>query len=221
MRYILNTLFPAKCFLCNQIFFYTDQNVVCQECIESIRQKNIPYCRSCGKKNQNCQDCLKKRVFKDIRVFTEANKEVRKLISAFKFKNIKNLSKVFADIIKDDLNYYCETEKIDIVTYVPIHSKVLKSRGYNHLYLILKEIFPNFYIKELVKKVKNTYFQSELTAKERENNLEGAFSLTGSVKDKRILIFDDILTTGSTLRQIHREIKKGDPEYIYGYVIAR
>ena len=213
MRFFLNTLFPARCIVCGEVFYYSDQNVVCEYCIHSINQEDLEYRHSCGKKNRNCQGCLTKRIFKDIRVFKRADKSILKMISAYKFRSIKALSKVLAEIIKDDIRYYCETEGIDLVTYVPVHKKVLKERGYNHLYLILKEIFPELYISEIVKKIRNTSFQAELSALEREENLKDAFRIEDldTVRDKRVLVFDDILTTGSTLRQIYREIEKENP----------
>ncbi|WP_457622677.1 ComF family protein [Persephonella sp.] len=223
MRFFLNTLFPARCIICGEIFYYSDQNVVCEYCINSMNQEDLDYCHSCGKKNKNCQECLKQRVFKDIKVFKRADRGILDLISAYKFYNIRSLSRVLAYIIRDDISYYCETEGIDLVTYVPVHKKVLKERGYNHLYLILREIFPERYVSEVIKKVRDTYFQAELTAVEREKNLIGAFKLENpsSVKGKKVLVFDDILTTGSTLKSVYAELKKGKPEEVYAYVIAR
>ncbi len=223
MRFFLNTVFPARCILCNGSFYYTYQNLLCGDCIQSIKAEKLTYCRSCGRKDQNCQRCLKKRLFNDIQIFRNADFKIIELISVFKFKYYKNLSVIIADIIREDFLKYLNEKDIELVTYVPLHKKVYKKRGFNHLKAILENLIPEGMLKETVVKIKDTPFQTELKAEERALNLKDAFQLEDrrSIENKNVLLFDDILTTGSTVRSVYDQIKKGKPKGIFGYIIAR
>ncbi|MDQ7055593.1 MAG: phosphoribosyltransferase family protein [Persephonella sp.] len=110
---------------------------------------------------------------------------------------------------------------MNLVTYVPLHRKTLKERGFNHLREILVHIFPSYMIREVVEKVRDTQLQMNLTRADRIINLKGAFRLSGNVKGKRVLVFDDIMTTGTTMLHMYKTIKKGRPEKIFGYLIGR
>lgn len=219
---ILNALFPAKCILCNELFVYKKQNLFCQICLENIKKETLKYCHSCGKQTENCQECFKQRKFDDIQVFKSKDKAITEIIYQLKINGYKNLASQLAEIIKEDITAYSKTNKIDIITYVPVDKKTLKEREFNHLEEILKCIFPKYLIVPLVEKVKKTPLQMELTAEERWENLKDVFILKNhNIKDKNILIFDDILTTGATMLNMYKTIKKGRPQKIYGYVIAR
>ncbi len=223
MLSLFNTLFPARCILCERNFIFSNQNIVCMECILSFSEEKVTYCRSCGKKVLNCQDCLKKRIFRDIKVFRSADENLIKMISYYKLHGIKSLATDIASIFENDIKDFCEENKIDLITYVPLHKKLQKKRGFNHLYEVLKHILPEGVIFELVEKVRETPLQMKLNAEERSKNLKSAFRIKDKdlIKGKNILVFDDIMTTGSTLVEINKELKKGKPENIYGYVIGR
>ncbi|WP_051654258.1 double zinc ribbon domain-containing protein [Persephonella sp. KM09-Lau-8] len=219
---ILNAIFPAKCILCDELFVYKTQNLFCEKCLNQIKKEDLKYCHSCGKKTENCQECFKQRKFDDIQVFRSKDKAITEIIYQLKINGYRNLAPQLAEIIKEDITTYTKTNKIDIITYVPVDKETLKEREFNHLEEILKCTFPKYLIVPLVEKVRKTPLQMELTAEERWKNLKGVFRLKNhDIKDKNILIFDDILTTGATMLNMYKTIKKGRPKKIYGYVIAR
>jgi len=216
-----NIFFTESCIICKNAFYFDNQNAVCNECLRKIKKTPAIYCKSCGAPTENCQKCLKLKKYDYIQVFSSRTEKIIKLIAEYKLNKIKGLSKDIADIIRDDITTFVKEKEIDLITYVPISKKVYREREFNHLREILLHIFPRYLIKEVLIKVRETDFQANLDKKDRLKNLKNAFKLKGNIKNKKILVFDDILTTGSTLNEIYKEIKKGKPEKIYGYVIVR
>ncbi|WP_457625460.1 ComF family protein [Persephonella sp.] len=218
---LLNGIFPAQCVICEDLFVFEDQNLFCCSCLSAVKKEKVYYCRSCGNKIENCQRCLRKRFFDDIRIFKNNDRQITEILYYMKIKGFKNLSSTVSGIIKDDIKNFVKENKINLITYIPLDRKTLKERGFNHLEEILREIFPSFLIQDAVEKTRKTKLQMELSRKERLKNLKGAFRLKRDIKGKRVLIFDDIMTTGSTMLEIYKAIKKGKPEKVYGYLIAR
>ncbi len=220
---IFNVIFPSECQVCNEPFLFKKQNFVCDECIYSIESVKPVICKSCGKKTRFCQDCITEKKFDDIGVFTEINEKIKKIIAIYKLNSVKPLAEELATLISKDIREFVEKHNIDTITYIPLHKKLQKERGFNHLREILLNIFEKDRVKEVLKKVRHTELQMNLSAEERKVNLKNAFLLTDivSVIDKNVLIFDDIMTTGSTLLEALNEIKKGKPKKVFAYVVGR
>lgn len=220
---LLNLFYPAKCLICGSVFQAYNQNVICKNCIKSIKSTEIYYCKSCGSPVENCQKCVKKRKFDYLKVFTSANRDLINLLATYKFQGIKPLGKEISSVIYEDIINFVKKENIDLITFIPITKRLYKERGFNHLEIILRNIFPSYLIKEVLVKNKETKLQAHLPAEERRKNIKDAFSLKEKIdiKGKRILIFDDILTTGSTILEAYKTVKKGNPDKIFGYVICR
>jgi len=219
----LNSIYSVECVNCNQLFSFKWQNCLCDECIESIQKgKDLVYCRSCGTGVFNCQRCLKQRFYKDIHVFTSYSGAIKELIHEYKLNRRRRLSKILAEKIKDDITGFVKEKKIEMILYIPLHKKVEKERGFNHLYEVLKLIFPSYMIFNGLKKIKDTKLQAQLSKEEREKNLKDAFQLEGNIKAENILVFDDVLTTGSTLMETFKTLRKsGYNGNIYGYIITK
>ncbi|SNZ06747.1 comF family protein [Persephonella hydrogeniphila] len=220
MRF-LNGIFPAKCVICENLFVFEDQNLFCNLCLSTVKKEKIYYCNSCGDKVENCQKCLKKRVFDRIEIFKSNDRYITEILYYMKIKGFKNLSRTISQKIEEDITGFVKKKKIDLITYIPLDRKTYRKRTFNHLEEILREIFPSYIIDSVVEKTRETRLQMELNREERLKNLKGAFNLKKDIKGKKILIFDDIMTTGSTMFEMYKTIKKGNPERIYGYVIAR
>ncbi len=220
---LFSILFPQECEICGNTFPIKGQNYICDDCLNSIYKMEFVYCHSCGKITSNCQECFVERKFDDIGVFTRVNDKLTKIIGIYKLKSVKALANSIAKVIQDDITDFALENKVDLITYVPLYKRLEKERGFNHLREILIRIFPRYMIKEVLIKTKDTKLQMELSKKEREKNLKNVFILRklSEVEGKNILIFDDIMTTGSTLLECYKELKKGKPNKIFGYVIAR
>lgn len=156
---LLNLLYPAKCLICGSVFHVDNQNVICKNCIKSIKPTEVYYCKSCGSPVENCQKCVKQRKFDYLKVFTSANSDLINLIATYKFQGIKPLGKEIASVIYEDIINFAKKENIDLITFIPITKRLYKKRGFNHLEIILRNIFPSYLIQEIIVKKKKQNFR--------------------------------------------------------------
>ncbi len=189
-----------------------------------MKKDVIFYCHSCGKTSENsypvCEECKTNRKYEDIRVFTYYH-HIEKVITQLKFARMKILAKELGLLIRDDIQDYIRSNKIQNVLYVPLSKKVEKERGFNHLKEILSYAIPSFLIKDYLLKTKETELQVKLNKEERFKNLKDAFSLKVDKIKSNTLVFDDVLTTGSTLLEIFNTIKDKTDGKIFAYTIAK
>ena len=127
-----------------------------------------------------------------------------------KFGNKKYISAELAKMMTD--TFIEEEMCADVVTFVPMTAKEIKERGYNQSELLAEEVAKrlNLPITSTVLKIKETDKQKRLTAKERRENLKGVFAVADktAIKGKRILLVDDVITTGATVNECSAVLKK-------------
>ena len=150
---------------------------------------------------------LKKlRKLNNIYYIWDYNEEFKKLIFSYKYNRKKSLAKLIAGLISEEFEYIIQKEKIDFIVSVPINKKRENERGYNQVDEILKQLNVK-YIE--IKRIKNTEKMHKLlNEKLREENIRGSFRIGSDFdfKNKKILLVDDIITTGATLREIKNSI---------------
>ncbi len=138
-------------------------------------------------------------------------KHLRAAILAYKFNGAKAYAKVFAELLKDELEpIKYMLGGFDMLVPVPLSQRRMNERGYNQSALIaepLAEFIGADYSPDALKRVKNTRRQSGLKNYERKSNVLGAFSAPDNVKGKSVIIFDDIYTTGSTVEECAKTLK--------------
>ena len=140
---------------------------------------------------------------------------IRSQILALKFQEKPYIYKTITYFFKNIQKSFENLKKYDIIIIVPISSKRKKERGYNQSYLIAKEISKIInapIVKKVLYKIKNTVPQSSLNKKQREENARGVYMVKNIFKlyNKKILIIDDIYTTGNTVNECARVlIQKG------------
>ena len=214
---ILNLIYPPTCGICGKI----DKNFLCAECLKAVNLLKRNHIDFYDKKDNYYN--------KHFYIF-EYNDLIRDKILDYKFNNNAYLYKTFEKILINDKIICDFINCYDIIIPVPIHKRRKRERGYNQTELIIKT-----YIKESKKntlmynnvliKVKNNNRQSELSKKERKENVKDAYCLDNIkshlLEGKKILIFDDIYTTGNTVKECARVLNEARVKTIDVLTIAK
>lgn len=196
---------------------------VCHDCLNCNTEiDDIGLCLECREKIEFCSSIKK---ITDVKVYSVAyyGYSVKKLILDFKYKSNFNSGNYLGKLLLDKLDYI--NIKFDYITYVPCSNKKLKERGFNQCEVLAKYLYESTGIAciELLKKASKIKEQKFLTAKERKKNIQNAFSLIEKkkLKGKKILLIDDVITTGATLEACIRELKKINDIELTVLVIAQ
>ena len=172
-----------------------------------ISGEELVECDIVSKDTRNDLKKLKKlRKLNNIYYVWDYNKEFKKLIFAYKYNHKKIMAKLIAELVKEEFCYVLKSEKIDVVVSVPVSRKRKNERGYNQVDEILNFLKVNYVQLERIKNTKK--MAGILNEEDRNKNIKGAFKISGNIdfKNKNILILDDIITTGATLREIKSSI---------------
>lgn len=207
-------VFPICCLICGKL----TNKILCNECKKELYEKAIFKVED----NKNKDLYFEKHIY----IFLYKDK-IRNLILDYKFNDKSYLYKLFSKIIIKNEKICGILKKYDIIIPVPIHKKRKKQRGYNQSDLVAKQItyeMPNLeYENKIIEKAKNTLPQSSLSKKQREENVKNAYKIVnkGKIKNKKIIIFDDIYTTGSTANAIAKILKENGAKEILVLTIAK
>ena len=183
-----------------------------------------------------CKDCMQKLPVTGKSGAFEGTKHVSYLISPlyyegklreailkFKFGNCPAYSDILYYVMRDGLCEYTHLSDFDLVVPVPLSKRRMNERGYNQAALLAKPFAADIgveYNETVLKRPAETEHQSRLGALERGINLENAFTADKAVKEKRIILFDDIFTTGNTMEQCAQALKSAGAKNIAGVSLA-
>lgn len=210
----LNLIFPNSCGFCNKI----NINSLCKNCELNLAKYEINCIKDYSKD--------KKTYFDYLYCALKYENIVREKILKYKFNENSYLYKTFAKIIIKNKKVYSFLKLYDIIIPVPMHKLKKYIRGYNQSELIAKEIAKQMELREennILIKVKNTNVQSTLSKNARIQNVKNAFCVTDGtqLRDKKIILVDDIYTTGSTVNECSKMLKKAGAKEICVVTIAK
>lgn len=226
-RKILWQLYPNRCPVCDRVLYDT---LICPECTKKIRWIAQPFCYSCGKQLDNevqeyCLDCVRKRhEFCQGRAVFQYQGPVREMLYRYKYGNRRDYTEFFArEAVRLYGDWACRLG-IDLVVPVPLSQKRRRRRGYNQADLFGKrfaELCGLTYDANTLVRIRHTAPQKQLSVQERKNNLKNAFKMNGNVVNlKRILLIDDIYTTGSTMDAAALVLKQSGIEDVFYLCIS-
>ncbi len=229
--YILKLIYPQRCVFCGELLNLNSREAVCEKCgnIGRLEYKTCILCRREleNKSNPICGKCMSKLgVFSD-GISLYKYKDVRDAILSFKYSGMKRRGIAFGKIMGyavKDSNTRLITA--DVIIPVPISRERFKERGYNQSDVLAKEISKEIgtkYISDMLIRTKNTVPQNSLNEIERRMNVFNAFKLNEkyNVEGKKIIIVDDIFTTGSTLNECGKTLKKAGAEELFYLTLAK
>jgi len=225
-EYFLELLYPNTCCFCGK----TNKNSRCFVCEKEIEYVKEPVCKICGKpisreEKECCADCERESHFFEQGKSVWIHKgPVRGSIYQFKYHNRRIYGEYYA---KEMCRLYKEKIRewdIDLIVPVPLHPKRKRQRGYNQAAVLAKLLGKHLRIpveEHCVLRTKNTKPQKALENKERKKNMKDAFSVQKLKKEwKNILIIDDIYTTGSTINEVAKCLKKKGAQKVFFLTIS-
>ncbi|MEG0793588.1 MAG: ComF family protein [Lachnospiraceae bacterium] len=218
---VIKLLFPDVCVFCGNI----ESNGICETCRKSILYISEPRCKRCGKpiryeEQEYCSDCKKTDfAYEQGRSLWLHKGEVSKSIYMFKYKNRRTYAEVYAREMAKQFSVLIKEWGIQTIIPIPLHRKRRQARGYNQAEILADYLSTQVGIpveKKTVFREKYTQPQKVLNDKERRKNLQGAFTVADdwNIKQK-ILLIDDIYTTGSTVNAVAKVLKERGAKEVF------
>lgn len=215
---ILNLIAPPKCATCSARV--ETINTLCTTCWQDLVFINDPKCEICSNTfpvnqfEKICIDCKTHiPAFDKVISSVVYNDISEQIIFGLKYNDRIDCSEIIAEFIKNSI--IRENEKPDVIIPVPLHKNKLKKRGYNQATLIAKKLAKKLNVKiefESLVKVKDNISQSGLNREERFVNVENVYKLNQKTKDrlkgKSVFLVDDVITTGATVNECAKLIKR-------------
>ena len=207
----LDFIFPPICGICGEI----NKNYICTKCYKDIRR--LEKCITNKYNNKYYSEHL--YIFK-------YEGTIRKKIIEYKFEDKAYLYKTFSEIFIKNKTVCNYIKKYDVLIPVPISNKRKRKRGYNQSELICKELSTKLDVPicmNVVIKYKDNKSQSTLNKAERIKNVEDVYIIKNinKIKDKKVLLVDDIYTTGSTVNEIANNLIKSGAKDVGIITIAK
>jgi ComF family protein len=222
LDHILNLLFPVTCIVCHAPVQKRRWGGACPQCWATLIPIEPPFCPKCGEPAPAieglCDRCMKGEHWFDFArsalLFTHT---LREIIHQLKYSDRVSFAKPLGDILKNCLNR--EPFTGELIIPVPLHRSRERMRGFNQAELIASRLGRPVAAR-LLRRRKNTPSQTGLTRNERKQNLAGAFEVCGEAKGT-VIVVDDVYTTGSTMNEIARTLKRAGADQVEVLTVAR
>lgn len=218
-----------SCISCYREIPDTTKFMICENCLKDIEFLNKSTCKKCGDllndKGECINDCKKYNyAFSENISLCYYTNTASRIIKNFKYGKHKYLAENIAQMLFEIEDKF---KDIDYVLYVPVSKFRLRERGFNQSKELAKIIAEKFNVELLdaLIKTKETIHQAGVNQKDRMKNLLGSFAVNEKfndfIKSKNILIVDDVFTTGSTLNECSKVVKKLKPKTIKTITFAK
>lgn len=216
---ILDAIFPKKCFGCGNLGGY-----FCEKCVSGLERRRLI-----------CPMCTRESVGGWVHGRCRTARGMDRLIAPFRYagafqfalKRVKYssswevLQAMFDVFFAEAEDFFSDYE--GVVVGVPMYSQKERSRGFNQAEMLGRMLAHRLGVKYLpvLIRTRKTKSQYGLSKKERGENIRGAFQLSGDVKDKKVLLVDDVWTSGATIRECGKVLKRGGAKEVWGVCLGR
>lgn len=215
LRFIEKILFPGSCPICDEVQeqMITGDGVprICPACEKQLVRVSQPFCLKCGKplekdriRREYCADCAKNaHTYTQARAVFVYQGAIIGSMHRLKYSNRRDYARIYAREAYETYQAWIRRIQPQALIPVPLHKKRLRARGYNQAELLADELAKLCGIpveRQLLLRTVNTRPQKQLHAGERKNNLKNAFQTSKKIVQlEKVLLIDDIYTTGSTV----------------------
>lgn len=228
---LLWPFFPSQCEACSKPVSPFPPRGVCGQCDEKIKRLGPPHCVLCGRTVQNegvrCASCFGESFGFD-RAFACALYEgkMKELIHRYKFDGQKHLERFFSSMMLSFIRTYLKDGNYEVIAAIPMDRTKKQKRGFNQSELISARLAKALRIPETSGALRRTgarLSQSLLTKKERKTNAQDSFEIVNQkpFNSKKLLLIDDILTTGHTASECAKALKKAGAQCVEVLACAR
>lgn len=222
---LLDFVYPKLCVGCGEVV----DTFLCDSCKESIIVIEPPICKICGTPSDysTCYDCKDKQYYFDCAASACLFEgTMQKSIWKFKFNGITELAEELSKLMIESYALHIKYKHIDMAVPIPIHPRRMAERGFNQSDILGAKLCSSLnipYSTNILKKIKHTKDQINLSLDDRIINLNGAFKVSpkANIKDKNILLIDDVFTTGSTANEAAKTLKEAGAAEVYAYTAGR
>jgi ComF family protein len=222
----LNILFPASCPSCSKKAEDHATAPICSECWSTIEPYAGPMCQRCGRPLVSdsatfCGECLTSEpAFEYARSFGLYDGVLRKAINHLKYYGMRRLAGPLAEMMTG-----MQLPQADAVIPVPLHKSRHRHREFNQSALVARQLAGNLkadFIINCLTKISDTAPQVGLRYRERIKNVRNAFRVEDEAKlsGNKIILVDDVVTTGSTIRECAKVLKKAGASHVYAVSLA-
>lgn len=225
----LNILFPLVCLSCkNDLQEDEIENRVCNKCLKSIIINSSFCCPRCNARfAENKKTCHLGSKYLLASATSYNDKVIKNIVHFLKYKKWKSLENIIKPIIEKYIESIDYNFNDFIVVPIPLHSDRQKERGFNQAEIIGKIISTKLNLaleNQIIKRNRYTEPQAKSkTSEERKNNIKNCFSIVNleKIKNKNIILVDDIHTTGSTINEASETLKCAGVKKIIAFVLAK
>ena len=190
---------------------------LCPVCARQFMAAESPICMRCGlifKSRQGedhlCGECLQsEKLYGKARAAGVHDQALMSIMHAYKYGGKVQLAGPLSKLLTAVFEHHWQPDAIDLVLPIPLHPTRFRERGFNQAYLLVRS-WGDIVARDILQRKRPTSPQTGLGRKERLRNVRGAFAVRDplSVKNKRILLVDDVYTTGATVKECARMLKK-------------
>ena len=217
----LDLLFPPSCAVCGREGYF-----LCGECENSLPRLQRPYCSRCAAPGSArlCSWCLATApAYDGVKAPYLREGVVREMVYGLKYRNLRasapELGRLLATHLRSD------PIPADVLVPVPLHVRRERERGYNQSDLLAREVSKHTNIPVatgVLRRTRDTPPQVSMSSpEERRQNIEGAFQSTSELHGQRVLLIDNVVTTGATMSACAGPLKEAGASSVWGLVLAR
>lgn len=233
---LIDIIYPKKCHICLDFLDDEERKLpdICDNCFSGLPVLTHPFCSICGvpfaskvEEDHLCEKCIRTRPFYDeLRAPYLYEDRIMEAIHRLKYSGKSYLAKSFGSLLADFLKEWINDIDGMIMIPVPLHKRKLRQRGFNQSVLLVRltagilDMETDYFT---LRRIRYTETQTGLTLEERRKNVKGAFEVTDNsiLNGKSVILVDDVATTGNTINECARVLKKAGCERVFGLTLAR